>query len=290
MPRTTLCWAVLLMFSAGCKSFPLAPGPEIGLAAPPPVGAGAFPLEVVDARPAWERRYYEGDISFLPLENVTPSPWPHLQRELDNQFAEMPDRPCRGKLVVRSFRVIVNDEERVQAAEEERHQAEQERKDRDRETNRQLREAGMRVKDDDDDPLGEIFGEAMTEVVVELGKLAYGGLKTLATGKRTLRGPPRQLGEDYGPDATCQIKATATLEWPDGRSEHRDLCVTVNSAVLEKSDGSRYPGRDLPGLVQATLQRLATRVIGDTARTACEDEEWGPRGSRLPPPEKDRPR
>src|SRR5262245_39952355 len=111
--------ALLFVLLSGCRSLPIARGPSFALE-PMPVDPqqSLLPVAIVDARPRWERHYYEGPLTFVPLENLTASPWDRLRLTLTQQLKPVPDSPCQATLLLQSFRVILNDEEKVKTEEE----------------------------------------------------------------------------------------------------------------------------------------------------------------------------
>ena len=63
-------------------------------------------LQIIDARPFWEKRYYEGHVTLVPLENLKPSPLAHLENVIRMKSEELPDPPCKATLTLQSFRLV----------------------------------------------------------------------------------------------------------------------------------------------------------------------------------------
>src|SRR6266446_6486765 len=116
--RKVCALAMVLIALAGCKSKPIYHGPNYPLAEfPDKAAAGPVAVEIVDARPFWEKRYYEGGTAFLPLENLRPSPLPLLTEEIQREAQGLPSPPSRVVVKLNSFRIVMRDSKQEEADE-----------------------------------------------------------------------------------------------------------------------------------------------------------------------------
>src|SRR5260370_11270929 len=114
--RKVCAFAVVLIALAGCKTKPIYHGPNYPLAEfPDKAAAGPVAVEIVDARPFWEKRYYEGGTAFLPLENLRPSPIPLLTEAIQREAQGLPSPPTRVVVKLNSFRIAIPDNNQQEA-------------------------------------------------------------------------------------------------------------------------------------------------------------------------------
>ncbi len=221
MPRlVSVAYALLAL--CGCTSKPIYHGPNYTLQ-DVPAGAVAsnLDLKVVDGRPDWERRYYEGTVTCVPLENLRPSPFGYLSDAIKLEIDKLPGPPCQVELTVNSFRVVFSEEEKKKEAERRKNESDE----------------GLQVEDDDS-VAGMMVSTFLIGPLLEIGKLGLAGcyeqiregVSEWGPKERHLKGPPRQMKEHYCDGRTCDIRATALLEWPDGRMR------TLNLRGLNTSD------------------------------------------------------
>jgi hypothetical protein len=223
--RRSVATALLILAFAGCKTKPLYPGPNYSLGDLPTVApAQPAAVEVVDARPWWEHRYYDGFFKFVPLENMRPSPMPFLAEEVQKQANTLPDPPARIKLSVDSFRVIWYD-----AAEEEKEQTKTFVLTEDYEA------------DDFRELLGAIFAEGIAQAFYRSVLLCRDGINEWGQKERHLHGPPRHIKDKYPEGLSCDLRVSAELAWSDGRRMTVPVRALVNAGAMEddQSDAMR---------------------------------------------------
>jgi hypothetical protein len=215
--RVPIATALLVLSFAGCKTKPIYPGPNYSLG-DLPNGAPQQPvaLEVVDARPWWERRYYDGYFKLVPLENLRPSPLPFLAEEMQQQASALPDRPERIKLMIDSFRVVWYD-----AAEEEKEKTKTFVLTEDYEA------------DDFRELVGAIAAEGIAQAAYRSLLLCRDGMIEWGQKERHLHGPPRHVKEKYPEGLSCDLRVSAELEWSDGRRRTVQTRALVNAAAMQ---------------------------------------------------------
>jgi len=255
--RKTLTAALMLLALAGCKTKPIYPGTNYQLnEIPEKAPQGPVALEIEDSRPWWEKRYYEGYFQMVPLENLKPSPLPLLAQDIQRQATELPDPPQRAKVVLESFRVVIYDK----AKEEE-------------ELNRTFVLTDDFEPEKPEDILGGIFGECIAQMVYAAALLSRDGLSEWGHKERHLHGPPRHIKDEYPEGLSCDLRATAYLEWTDGRKQTMKLHALTSGASLTEDQWSRFEGGDQMGAAVITAidvlaQQWAARIKDPTAGEA----------------------
>jgi hypothetical protein len=238
-------FAVAAIALAGCQTKPLYHGPDFQLAPTPATNAAKTPLvvEIIDQRPWWEHRYYEGNKAFVPLENVRPSPLAHLSDEIQRQARELPTPPQKVQLTLTSFRIVMCDS-----------MADQRDNERDEEYSQRISDA------ESDDLLGTIAG-----VLIECGIRAAiqecrQGIEEWGQKERHLKGPPRHLDGKYPLGITCEMRATAKLQWSSGSCRDLDLRTFVNAGELVVGDSTYSDSEAVNAAVLASCAQMAILV------------------------------
>ena len=243
MARPGLLWSIVAVaLLAGCAELPLATGPSYALA-PGPLAdpAAVLPIEVRDVRPAWERQYrapsqkpegYRRAIGFLPLENFDPPLTERFRAIVERHAAAQPVAPTWGEIEIRSFRVVVNNVEKLRLRYEELCGGANSRtafgigvSDSDAVT------VGFSVGMGTPDRFGPRFGphHPLPPHPIEQAAFEQNRRSIIADGKRLLIGPPDELPMHYGPGVTCSIDASVALHWSDGRSGTYDIRIVRES-------------------------------------------------------------
>jgi hypothetical protein len=255
-----LRWLVVIVLLSGCR------GPQIGQEPPhvpaaevAPVADTALQLEWIEARPRWERYGAEGALSFMPLEKCDSSIWPQLHTAIEQEIRRLPNPPRRAILQLRSFRVVILDKERLRAEQEE-------------EMNWVLRYES----DAQDDLLGSLLGTLFSTIIKLDLVLMRDGLFDVAQRQGWVKKPPRQLGEQYDPDITCDIKVDITLEWT-GKRQEVELHSLLNGGPPTGND-SRYCG----DRIQATIQGAIVNLVTEWRRKSGLPFPWARKRGRGP--------
>jgi hypothetical protein len=252
--RKILAEAMVLLAFAGCKTKPLYHGTNYQLnEVPEKAPIGPVALEIEDSRPWWEKRYYEGYFQMVLLENLKPSPLPLLAQEIQRQATELPDPPQRARVVLDSFRVVIYDK----AKEEE-------------EQNRTFVLTDDFEPEKPEDIFGGILGECIAQIVYGVALLSRDGIAEWGHKERHLHGPPRHIKDEYPEGLNCDIRATAYVEWADGRTQTMKLHALTSGTVLTEDQWSRFEGGDQMGAAVVTAidvlaKEWATRIKDPTA-------------------------
>jgi hypothetical protein len=240
--------AFLLMLLGGCKTKPIYHGPNYALGdLSGVVPAEPLALEVVDARPWWEHRYYDGYFKFVPMENLRPSPLPFIAEEVQRQASALSDPPRHVKLMIDSFRVVWYD-----AAEEAEEKAKTFVLTEDFEA------------DDFQGLVAAIMAEGVAQAVYRSILLCRDGVIEWGQKERHLHGPPRHVKEVYPEGLSCDLRASAELEWKDGRKQIVQMRALVNAAAMMDENSDAMRNTVMAACVQAA-QQLAERVKNPNA-------------------------
>jgi hypothetical protein len=241
--RKVCALAIMLIALAGCKSKPIYHGPNYPLAEfPDKAAAGPVAVEIVDARPFWEKRYYEGGTAFLPLENLRPSPMPLLNEEIQREAQGLPSPPNRVVVKLNSFRIVIRDNKQEEA-------------------DKAIADDQQQCLDDadPDDLVGTLIGILLEDGIRGLIRECRRGIEEWGQKERHLKGPPRSLDGKYELGASCEIRAVATLEWSNGQRRDVPLRALVNSEELSPENGIPF-GRnnDVRAAVLAACNQVAS--------------------------------
>ncbi len=250
----------LLPLLAGCRSshpcYVLDPWPY-------PKPEVILPIELVDARPDWERqssfgpttpRRYKSAFSFIDLESFHPSPLAYLCRAIEREALQLADPPCEARLILHSFRVVINDIERMQDAYEMDLQRDREEERRSDLQKQELRQLGWH--EDEPSFLEELVGKAMG-VVLEAAWVA------------ALDRPPKcykKLRDQYPPEVSCDLKATLSLHWVDGRRQEIPLSALANSTSLPGKDPHHYPTAEMRAVINMAIFESASAIAEKAGR------------------------
>jgi hypothetical protein len=241
--RKVFTAAFLVVLLAGCKTKPIYHGPNYPLAEfPDKAAVGPVAVEIVDARPFWEKRYYEGGTAFLPLENLRPSPLPLLTEAIQREAQCLPTPPNRVVVKLNSFRIVLRDnkqEEGDKAIADDQQQ---------------------RLDDaDPDDLFGTLIGTLLEDGIRGLIRECRRGIDEWGQKDRHLKGPPHSLDGDYELGASCEIRAVATLEWSNGQRRDVKLGALVNGEELSPENGVRFGRKnDVRAAVLAACNQVAS--------------------------------
>jgi hypothetical protein len=251
--RRFIAITLLAIGLVGCHKQEIAKVPQINLDNLPDQRVEApLALMITDARPEWERRYFEGAITLVPLEQLTPSPMDRLEWEIQCQARELPEPPCRVFLELQSFRVANCTQESLPTLE------------------------GV-VLGFPQKPLfescgsgyGAIFFLGLYVTVVGVVDIAILGYDAAIAAKRYVHHAndrPRELVTDYATGVNCDIRVAARLEWPDGRRQAMEIRGLVNRSDLpaEKVTSGDH-GEDIRLVVHAACvavgKEFAERVL-----------------------------
>lgn len=247
-----LLGAVLL----GCQSLPF--GPRFVVDSEPDQEPPPPHLELCDARPTWQRKYWQGAVSprdyelaitVIPLEKFAfsrASPLPLQFRTPDQQGWQMTREELRRAvfkglrrlglaaaptvITVDSALVVVNKTRALQTVWEQTADAR-------REALAHWRRGGdLRLTLGVSSGMGTSIGPVNSGAGVQWGSPQeippLPGELPLSRAYGPVRGPPPNLG-DYGPDVTCEIQARVTVHLPDERSREISLHVLTRSLPLE---------------------------------------------------------
>jgi hypothetical protein len=206
---------------------------------------GPVEVTIVDARPEWEKKPFDGNVSLVPLENLVPSPIQRLEREFQNRARELRERPLKVSFELQSFRVVFKDSDPFPHLEE-----------------LILPDFGSNNNLSSVSSSGGelvVLGVIVAVVgVLDLAILSYDVTLTTAHCIRHSRRRLKELVADYSPGLTCDLLVAAKVEWPNGKIEEMNLGATVNRSSLRVEDGGA-PGRehDLRLVVNAACSSVA---------------------------------
>jgi hypothetical protein len=227
--RRIVLFAVMSLLLIGCHKQQIANGPQFNLDSLPEERVEA-PVEVTieDKRPDWERRYFEGDVTLFPLEQMTPSPIVRLQREIEDRTRELPEPARNVTLDLESFRIVSCTHADLPCLEP-------------------VVFGFPKEKVFDCSNCGAHDGYAAVIVLglyvaivtaADLGVLGYDAAVTAIRYAHYSGAKPRELLVNYPDGLTCDIRATATLHWPDGRHKKLDLHAIVNRSDLAQEEAA----------------------------------------------------
>jgi hypothetical protein len=250
--RRILMYSVLLVSQGGCHKQDIAE-PHFNLDALPDLQVEA-PIDVTikDTRPAWERRYFEGDITFIPIEQLTPSPAERLRREIENHAHGLAELPCKVSLDLDLFRVVESTDaslprlERIFVG----------FPDKPLLDHGSVNQTAVSCSD----AYLEVFILGLYVTIVgaaDVGILTYDLAVAAWRYAHYSHAKPRELIVDYPAGLTCDIRARATLEWPDGKSREIDLHALVTRSDLgSQNKGSGDRAEDIRLIVTAACKAL----------------------------------
>jgi hypothetical protein len=248
--------ALLLVLLAGCKNHDPIRQNMIDVR-PSPIEREQAPaldhpvtIEVVDARPDWERRPFDGTCSLIPLERLDPAPEQLLKAELQSSAGDLPDLPSAVRLEIQSFRVVNSTEDPFI---HETHSCRS--------------------------PITPIFpdgigggGPWMAAVAVAclgilgtavVGIWTYDQATELIHAYRHAHGRPPEMGESYARGVTCDLRAVVVSDWPNG--EHREIALreVINHAPQASERTPAY----------TTADAVRDAVNGVCRQLACDWHE-----------------
>ena len=240
-----------LLLAIGCQSAPPVPREAI----PPPIAVNGATLTITDERWGWERVPFDGPITLYRLGRISPNPWAQLAKETEAIVSAMPEKPQQVDVLVTSFRLVRKDDK-------------------------------PRLGSDPSDNV-KIGKQSVAGLNSSQNRLAYDQLKTAtqagdhqaasAVGKGLLfqngdpaisvGTPPADEAEaapgtlaDHPPGASCRIRATVRLTFPD---RHEKLVDVKAIAAGQNTSGTQYYGEALDFAV-----KMAVRQYGNQFRKA----------------------
>jgi hypothetical protein len=250
-------WLLMLAVSAlsGCHKQEIANGSHFNLDSIPDQRLEAPTVTVTDARPAWERRTYSGTFTLIPLENLHPSPLQHLQHIFREETAGLSEPPSDVQLVLQSFRVVANSEA----------------------PRPNIDGLAWPTGPIDFGPSGSPGGAAFAVafyvtivLVAETAVISYEAGKLVAYDLRHAHDRPKELRDAYDPGLTCDIRATAALQWRDGKRREIDLRAVVHGSGIAADAGWQ---NELRAAVQGACTQLALE---------CKDRILHPEAANSP--------
>jgi len=210
------------------------PAPPAQVPGRPPI-----PLSIVDSRPGWERHSKDCAVDFVALENAPDPPWSVLADALQQETNGWADRPCQATLELHSFRVVSKES----AGEH---------------WGFPLFPTGG-IHPNAGNARNALGYVAVIAVVLTAEGVYCLGRETvdLVTGcRRSVKGPPYTLGDEYQSGITCEIKGCLVLCWPDGRQQPAEIVGIANTDSRGK-DASPYLWDDIEAMVQTATRQLA---------------------------------
>jgi hypothetical protein len=156
---------------------------------PPPesVTKAGTKLRIVDARPKWEQKPFRDAIALYAVNDTTPPVWEQLQTSIGNLADELPERPERIEITVRSLQLLTMDPAKLAQEAEDQHV--------------------VRNEPDENAGFSEMVFSAFFGAMLE-------GLFNAPLQKHY----PKGLGEV--PDGvSCTFKADVTIVWAGGRRQ-----------------------------------------------------------------------
>lgn len=105
-------WAVAAVLLVGCRGPHFYDPPPEQVA--PAANRGGTEIVVVDERPEWEKKPFTGAACLFHPSKVRPSPWEQIATEAEKVAAEMPVKPTRVTVTVKSLRLVRLDHSRVE--------------------------------------------------------------------------------------------------------------------------------------------------------------------------------
>jgi hypothetical protein len=251
LPRFS-CSVLLLVFLAGCKNHDPIRQNMIDVRPRPvdreqkPVLDHPVTVEVVDARPDWERRSFDGTFSLIPLERLDPAPKQLLRAELQACAGDLLEKPRTVRLELQSLRVVNSAEDPF-----------------------------IHKTRDYTWPIFPMFAgggpEAAVAAVACIGIMgavvagvwSYDQATELIHAYRHAHGRPPEMGEDHAPGVTCDLRAIVVSDWPDG--QHREIALreVINHAPQTSERAPAY----------STADALRDAVNGVCRQLACDWHE-----------------
>jgi len=281
--------AVLAVGLSGCQSLPFAPRYTY-LAGPGPTAEAGQSVVWSDARPSWQKRYWQGAetprdhelaISVIPLERLSPQSNPEVTGLTEAEFkrqshdslapaaweargvlatvlGDHPEIVPPTRFELTKFVVVVNKQVALQQQWEESADERREALSRWRQGPALRTSLG----------LGGGFGPGWGPTQMGAGLMVgtpteiplLPGERPVARVYGAVRGPPPEL-DAYGPDVTCDLAGRWEVTDRQGRTVLHDLRATTRSLPLE-------PPHLLPDQAVAAGVRQLMRVLERNARAA----------------------
>jgi len=290
-----LAQALLAAVLLGCQSLPF--GPRFVVESEPDQEPPPPHLDICDARPAWQKKYWQGAVSprdyelaitVIPLEKFAfsrASPLPIQFRTPDQQGWQMTREELRRAVfkglrrlglstaptvvTVDSALVVVNKTRALQTVWEQTADAR-------REALAHWRRGGdLRLTLGVSSGMGAAIGPVNSGAGVHWGSPQeippLPGELPLSRAYGPVRGPPPDLG-DYGPDVTCEIRARVTVQLPDEQVREVPLHVLTRSLPLEPPNF--LSDEAVSSTFEAALCEL-TEVLIETWQGFPDQHVWG---------------
>jgi hypothetical protein len=179
------------------------------------------------------------------LENIEPPPIELLKREIEKQMLALSDPPCKVRVELQSFRVVINSEDPLVLPNH----------DSDSPSSGGSSNSGT----------GTIisggweaaaFCAVAVGVIVAIGLVAcaYEGTTELVRALQHTHSRPKELTGDYARGVTCDARICVVAEWPNGRRTEMQLREVVNHFEREFEYARPYTTHD---------------ALGDSLRGVC---------------------
>jgi hypothetical protein len=204
-------------------------------------------VTIQDTRPEWEHRAFQGVFSLVPLENIEPSPIELLKCEIERQMLELSDPPCKVRMELQSFRVVLSTEDSFLHHD---------------------RNYGFPCMCPNGLGAGNGGWEAVALLAffvtviaaVELGVFTYDTTTEFVRDQQHLHSRPKELTGDYARGVTCDARIKLVAEWPNGRHTEMQLREMVNHIEQEFDHGPPYTTSDA---VRDSVRDVCEQIAGD---------------------------
>ena len=205
---------------------------------PPIADVGGTAVQLTDQRPEWEKKPFTGVVCLYHLGKAHPSAWAQLAEEANAAVAAMPQKPQRVEVAVTSFRLV-----------------------RAGDTAPRFRDwsagpsanPGARTQE-----MIRANGEERERRLAQNGSVS-GSAPSRATGDHVgtdvevafaSQDDPRRMLRDHPVGASCAIRATVRLVFPDGREQTVDVKTIARGA---NETGTAYWGEALDFAAKAAV-------------------------------------
>jgi hypothetical protein len=284
LPKTG-CFALLLILLAGCKnhdpvranmidSRPLLIDTETK-----PAIERRVEVQVVDARSASERRSFDELATFVPLENLQPSPTDCLASEVQWCVAALPDPPSEVHLELHSLRVVSQKEVCGEKQDAFPHLEPLWLPGYDNSSCSANCLAPLACLGSGTDARGAlvVLGVIFAVVgVIEVGIIGYDATVFTAYYVRHANHRLKQLTTDHGPSRACEIRVSADAHWQDGHTQMFDVWTIVRPSDLKDEESLALVGsNEITALARAACKSVAReiqrRILNPTSPSLLPD-------------------
>jgi hypothetical protein len=236
---------LFVLVLSGCHKQAISQGPHFNLDNPPAKRLEApVAVTIIDPRPDWERRYFEGDVTLFPLEQMTPPPTERLRWEIEDQACRLAEQPCKVSLNLQSFRAAHCTYANLPSLQP-------------------LwfglpNEPIYQASGGQDYFAVALLGLYVAAVgTVDAGILGYDAAVAAMRSVHNSRSRPRELLIDYPAGVACDMRVNATVAWPNGHHQEMELHAQVNRSDLPSNNG---PSADLAEDIRLVVQAACTAL------------------------------